>query len=191
MWHTDACYKQHPFYCSSGNAIKYLETRLNWDNASDNCQSNNMTLITVTENNTDSIKNSGWIGLELTAGRRWSWSSGMMSDYRNWAAKEPVFENCVAYREIRNSFYAKDCANKYAAVCQDDNLVVVKENKTWEEALNHCRQIQNPCKGSRKDCPYKYDLLSLQGSDYQYVRDRIYRATTDTVRSHISIFNSI
>lgn len=182
MWHTDACFKQHPFYCSSGNTMEYRETRLNWDNASDNCHSSNMTLITVTQNNTESIKSSGWIGLELTTGNRWSWSGGMTSDYRKWAAKEPVFENCVAYKNNRQSCLAKDCAKKYAAVCQDDNLVVVKENKTWEEALNHCRQTDNPCEGSKKNCTYKYNLLSLRDSDYQYVRDRIYRATTDEVR---------
>lgn len=106
-----------------------------------------------------------------------------MSDYRNWAAKEPVYENCVAYRERSNSFHAKDCSIKYAAVCQDDNLVVVKESKTWEGALNHCRQIDKSCKGSGRGCTYKYDLLSLQDTDYQYVRDRIDRATTDEVRN--------
>lgn len=183
MWHTDACFKKYPFHCSSGNTVEYRETRLNWNNASDNCQSNNMTLITVTKNNTGSIKGSGWIGLQLTADKMWSWSGGMMSDYRNWAAKEPVFENCVVFKEIRPNFHAKDCTKKYAAVCQDDNLMVVKEKKTWEEALNHCRQIDNTCKEFGKDCTYKYDLLSLQDNDYQYVRDRIHRAMTDEVRN--------
>lgn len=106
-----------------------------------------------------------------------------MSDYRNWAEKQPVVENCVVYKDIRQSFVARDCTRRHAAVCQNDNLVVVEENKTWEEALDHCRQIDNGCKGSRKDCAYKYNLLSLQDSDYQYVRGRIDRATTDEVRN--------
>lgn len=182
MWHIDGCQKNHPFYCSSGNIIQYSEKRLSWDNASDYCQSNNMNLITVTENNTGSIKSSGWIGLKLV-GKVWSWSGGMKSDYRNWADKEPALNNCVLYKEVSQLFHAKDCARKYAAVCQDDNLVVVKENKTWEDALNHCRKIESSCEGSPKACTYKYDLLSLQDSDYQYVRDRIYSATTDEVRN--------
>lgn len=182
MWHTEMCQKHYPFYCSSGNIIQYSEEPLNWDNASNYCQSNNMNLITVTENNAGSIKSSGWIGLEL-AGNWWSWSGGMKSDYRNWAAKEPALNNCVLYKGVNKIFKAKDCARKSAAVCQDDNLVVVKENKTWEDALNHCREIDNPCDGSWKACSYKYNLLNLQDSDYQYVRDRIYRATTDEVRN--------
>ncbi|XP_075868945.1 macrophage mannose receptor 1-like [Nelusetta ayraudi] len=181
MWHIDGCYKNHPFYCSSGNIIQYSEKHLSWDNASDYCQSNNMNLITVSENNTSSIKSSGWIGLKLILGKGWSWSGGMKSDYRNWADKEPALNNCVLYKEVSQLFHAKDCARKYAAVCQDDNLVIVKEKKTWEDALNHCRKIDSSCEGSPKACTYKYNLLSLQDSDYQYVRDRIYSATTDEV----------
>lgn len=143
-----------------------------------------MNLITVTESNAGSIKSSGWIGLEVRTGNKWSWSGGMKSDYRNWAAKEPALDNCVLYKEIRHAFHAKDCARKHAVVCQDDNLVLVEENKTWEGALNHCRHIDKPCERSPNSCTYKYNLLSLQDSDYQYVRDRIYRATTDEVRNN-------
>lgn len=182
MWHTDSCFKQHPFYCSSGDTLEYRQTRLNWDNASANCESSNMTLITVTKNNTASLKSPGWIGLEVAADGRMRWSGGMTSNYRNWAAKEPVAENCVVYKEIRQSFSAKDCTKTQAAVCQDDNLVVVKENKTWEQALNHCRKLGSRCDRSKTDCTHKYNLLSLQDSDFQYVRGRISRATTDEVR---------
>lgn len=147
-----------------------------------------MTLITVTKNNTDSIESSGWIGLELVSGKTWRWKGGLISDYRNWAVKEPVLDNCVAYNNIRQAFITKECTSKHGFVCQDDNLVVVKENKTWEEALNHCRRINNRCKDPWYECSYKYNLLSLKDSDYQYVRDRIYRSTTDEVRNFFLIF---
>lgn len=184
MWRTKACQKQYPFYCTSGNIIQYHETRLHWDNASNSCQSDGMNLATVTEHNTGRINSSGWIGLELRD-ERWKWSGGMTSHYRNWAAGEPLPENCVVFNEVRNLFQAKDCAMKFAPVCQDDNLVLVKENKTWEEALHHCRSIGNPCKGSSGACTYnyQYNLLNLLHSERHYVRGRIDRATTDEVKS--------
>lgn len=67
-------------------------------------------------------------------------------------------------------------------VCFSDNLVVVNENKTWEEALMHCSTMTKPCGDSNNICTYNYQLLNLQYLDeYSYVRSRMSTATTDEV----------
>lgn len=186
MWHTAECLKQYPFYCSLGNTIQYHAELLSWYNASHHCHSIEMELATVTEKNTVSIKRSGWIGLEHKGGNTWSWIGDVQSDYRNWAENEPSVHDCVIFKMDNRKFQVKDCSDKHPAICQDDNLKVVKENKTWEEALKHCREMDKVCEESSKPCTYKYSLLSLQDSDYKYVRERIYRATTDEVsNTHI------
>jgi len=35
----------------------------------------------------------------------------------------------------------RNCQDQLAFVCQTDNLVLVKENKTWEEAIHYCRAL--------------------------------------------------
>lgn len=52
---------------------------------------------------------------------------------------------------------------------------------TWEDALRHCWEMETPRVDSAGPREYGYNLLSLNVSEYSYVRDRIYRATTDEV----------
>ncbi|CAB1420308.1 unnamed protein product [Pleuronectes platessa] len=74
------------------------------------------------------------------------------------------------------------CSEELQPVCYDDNLVLVKKNKTWEQALQHCKAMTTPCADSPESCVYTYKVLSLHNRrDYDYVRERIYRATTDEV----------
>lgn len=79
-----------------------------------------------------------------------------------------------------DKWYSRSCFQEFRFLCIIDNLVLVTENKTWEEALEHCRNMTTPCAASG-GCMYRHDLLSLQWSDHSYVSDRIYKATSDEV----------
>lgn len=50
-------------------------------------------------------------------------------------------ENCVALQHLTNLVLTRIVLKKYI-VCykKKRNLVLVKENKTWDEALVHCRE---------------------------------------------------
>ncbi|KAF7646330.1 hypothetical protein LDENG_00189800 [Lucifuga dentata] len=88
---------------------------------------------------------------------------------------------------------AESCSTKLPFVCFKDNLVLVKENKTWEEALEHCRAMKR-FKYKKYDYHnnyydynyfyyyFRYDLVSVQpGDDHHYMTSRIQEATTDEV----------
>lgn len=58
-------------------------------------------------------------------------------------------------------------------MCYDEMLVLVKDNKTWEEALEHCRSLGG---GDIYDLP-----PLITDDDHQYARERAQEAITDEV----------
>ncbi|XP_062410772.1 macrophage mannose receptor 1-like [Sardina pilchardus] len=79
-----------------------------------------------------------WIGLFRDA---WEWSDGSSSTFRHWGAGEPNNQG-VACTEIEPSGQWKDadCGDGSHFICYEDELVLVRENKTWREALQYCRE---------------------------------------------------
>ncbi|CAL8349617.1 unnamed protein product [Merluccius merluccius] len=77
-------------------------------------------------------------------------------------------------------WHDSNCSKDFGFVCQMDNLILVKENKTWEEAIDHCRALQvdswqniiNPV----------FDLLILHTEEeFAYARSIVREAQTDEV----------
>ncbi|KAM9499629.1 C-type mannose receptor 2-like [Salvelinus alpinus] len=109
----------------------------------------------VTEKNTiqniiqDTIQNiiqeEVWIGLY----RDWRWSDQSSSTFRNWMAGEPNgpivggkhVELCVEVQFPSGGWNDNPSTTKHPFICYDDKLVLVSENKTWSEALWHCRGL--------------------------------------------------
>lgn len=75
----------------------------------------------------------------------------------------------------------QNCSGQFPFICFRDNLVLVKENKTWEEALEHCRALKSPYYASTL-----YDLISVQpGEDHNYMINKIKEANTEMVGSYM------
>lgn len=183
-WHSERCSSENNFYCSSGDTVQYHHIALSWYNASHYCQSNSNDLATITKANRDRFNKRGWIGLRRKASETWSWIGDLPSDYRNWAKTEPLNIDCACFNAATKKCQITACSTKLHPVCHDDNLVVVNENKTWEEALSYCLGMTTLFRNTSEP---SYNLLSLNLSDYNYVRDRIYRATTtDEVREWVA-----
>ena len=73
----------------------------------------------------------------------------------------------------------QNCSARFPFLCYVDNLVLVKENKTWEEALEHCRALS-----STSQPTLRYELVSVQpGEDQDYVMNRVMEADTEEVGS--------
>lgn len=65
----------------------------------------------------------------------------------------------------------KSCTARFPFVCYKSNVVLVKEEKTWEEALEHCQA-------------HSYKLVSLQpGDDHRKVMAYVLEANTEKVGS--------
>ncbi|XP_019962306.2 forkhead box protein R1 isoform X1 [Paralichthys olivaceus] len=115
-----------------------------------------------------------WTGLHRDGGA-WVWSRGL-SEYRNWSEAEPSDDNgdCVSISSLGKQMSARNCSTRFPFLCYWDNLVLVKENKTWEEALEHCRALR----GGNQN----HELLSVQpGEEHSYVMRRVMEANSDEV----------
>ena len=114
----------------------------------------------------------------MLTGGVWESSSGLPI-YENWKGGQPKADgDCVAMSNKDLKMANKDCDTLWPFYCSQDNLVLVKENKTWEEALEHCRAMDLAY-------PNRNDLISLSGpSDLLIVSTTIEAATTNEVVQH-------
>ncbi|XP_036004441.1 snaclec rhodocytin subunit alpha-like [Fundulus heteroclitus] len=105
----------------------------------------------------------------------WKWSRGdEEATYFNWEDEVPQEnEDCVFKPTNTTKWRGRACNKSRVFMCYDELLVLMKKNKTWEEALEHCRTLKEM--GS-------YDLATLiTHDDHDYARERAQQATTDEV----------
>ncbi|GLD57319.1 L-selectin-like protein [Lates japonicus] len=124
-----------------------------------------------------SAENQGeaWIGLynQTDSNRKWHWSLPGVEykeDRKNWNGHEPNDvkspENCV---QMSPKWVDVPCAHTYVFICYDEELILIKESKTWEEALNYCRENHS-------------DLVSITNPHQQrWVQRRAKKASTPFV----------
>lgn len=180
LWHSDLCSTEKFFYCSLSDRIIYHKIAKSWDKASEYCQNMSGHLVNMDDTSANIFKLPGWIGA-YQRNYIWSWVGNFTPALTRWAKNEPQSQDCASYNVSTKNYIRASCSKKLHPLCLNDNLLVVKENKTWEEALNHCLKL-SVCKTGTLQCNHKYNLLSLdEQSDYNYIRDRIYRATTTEV----------
>lgn len=108
------------------------------DLASIHNQEEDKWLFTIAEN--QGLLNA-WIGL-YKDGNTWKWSGGKNASFLNWSPLHTENtnkdDNCVVYSE--RGWKGRKCEmNKYFFYCFQSSMVLVKEKKTWEEAMEQCR----------------------------------------------------
>ncbi|KAK9542222.1 hypothetical protein VZT92_000101 [Zoarces viviparus] len=184
-YYTADCEERAFFFCeksgSGGDEFMFLPESKTWAEARQYCQSQSADLASLQRSgDVDSAVVEQdfpvWTGLHRKGGT-WKWSSGL-SEYRNWAPQEPSNRgNCVSISSRNKTMSMQNCNHRFPVVCFRTNLVLVKENKTWEEALEHCRAL-----GSSAQNGLRYELVSVQpGPDHEYVTTKVKEADTEEV----------
>ncbi|XP_062372260.1 C-type mannose receptor 2-like [Sardina pilchardus] len=158
-WHDFTCKTSHSFICYDGGdstqPYVLVTEEKNWTDAQRYCRENHTDLASVRnqeENNKiQKVLNDHevtgnryfWIGLFRA---NWSeWSDGSSSSFRYWNTGEPNNGNmkvfCVETRKaIGGRWNDADCSCLKSFICYEDKLVLVREDKTWREALQYCRE---------------------------------------------------
>ncbi|XP_062372044.1 macrophage mannose receptor 1-like [Sardina pilchardus] len=183
-WHDSRCDHLNHFICyddrdSTQPYVLVTEEKKNWADAQRYCRENHIDLASVknqAENDTiNKVKGETgakvWIGLFRDA---WEWSDGSSSSFRYWNTGEPNNgdgkESCVKTLNASGAQWNDArCDDRSHFICYEDKLVLVRENKTWREALQHCRE-------------HHVDLVSVTSERVQrWVSERAKGASTPHV----------
>uniref|UniRef100_A0A3Q2QU27 C-type lectin domain-containing protein n=1 Tax=Fundulus heteroclitus TaxID=8078 RepID=A0A3Q2QU27_FUNHE len=166
-------------YISANNnqgGYHYINVKKTWTEAQQYCREKHTDLATVSDIeglkrliNKSPAMTEAWIGLyDQTNGiRRWYWSLPGVEFSENeteWNSGEPNdrnTENCGWKNE--------NCAVKKPFICYDDKVILIRENKTWEEALSYCRH-------------HHHDLVTITNLEEQrWVQEKAKKASTPFV----------
>nr|XP_029501356.1 secretory phospholipase A2 receptor-like isoform X1 [Oncorhynchus nerka] len=157
-WQNYDCSKTFYFVCYNNANNKYflITESKSWSDAQSYCRQHHMDLASV-RNTTerDAIKSilpnvtdiyRVWIGLKKSPGVwRWSDQSGFSSkSLETFKANKAngSYQNrevCGVVTFPSGNWKYQGCTTNSNFICYDDELVLVSENKTWSEALWHCR----------------------------------------------------
>ncbi|XP_040020234.2 C-type mannose receptor 2-like isoform X1 [Gasterosteus aculeatus] len=179
------CEEHNFFFCEErgSDRFTFVPESKNMSDAEAHCASQNKALASfhidrIFQSEVKKQDHPVWTGLHREGGA-WKWSYDS-SEYRNWASQESsATGDCVAISSRNKKMSAQNCEARFPFVCLSTNLVLVREEKTWEEALRHCRALGSSACGS-----WDYDLVSVQPGDereHVHVSAAVQEADTEEV----------
>ncbi|XP_030609382.1 C-type mannose receptor 2-like [Archocentrus centrarchus] len=154
---------------------------MNWTQAQSYCRYNHTDLASGPDQaegkemenlrNSQTTAFSAWIGLFRDS---WRWSDGSDFSFRLWDME--LFNDgqssskCAMTLLNRSGTWSSDECNKTKPFfCYDDKVILITENKTWEEALYYCRENYR-------------DLVSITNPQEQgWVQEKVNNASTPFV----------
>ncbi|CAG5898650.1 unnamed protein product, partial [Menidia menidia] len=127
--------------------VIYHNTSTTWFEAQSICRRNHADLLTVRGDleRQFSVRGGGWIGLSRKDNTSpWRWSRGdEKANFTSWEHDYPRKDKHCAWKKFETDKWRDEkCDGQHSFTCHKTTLVLVKENKTWEEALEHCRSLQ-------------------------------------------------
>ncbi|XP_043954168.1 C-type mannose receptor 2-like [Gambusia affinis] len=149
-----------------------------WQEAQSYCREKHTDLISGTkqleDEEVEKLMNSSdkiYIGLFRD---NWRWSDGSSFSFRHWNNElnnqKTNSGQCAATKfDDEGRWTNVDCDNKRPFICYDDKVILIKENKTWEEALYYCRD-------------HHHDLVTITNmEDQRWIQEKVKNASTGYV----------
>ncbi|XP_036420698.1 C-type mannose receptor 2-like isoform X1 [Colossoma macropomum] len=181
-WNYANCETKFPFICSEkkGSAYILIKEAKSWHEARNYCRERYTDLVIVrnqTENQQifdsakNSVNNSVWIGL---FNNFWRWADQSNSSFRYWASTQPDNnggnQNCTAVLTAEQGRWHDVNGNSQLPfICHENQLILIKQNLTWREALRYCRD-------------HHVDLVSVHSEEIQlWVKEVAQKASTEHV----------
>ncbi|XP_071315791.1 putative C-type lectin domain family 20 member A [Trachinotus anak] len=147
---TECCTRELEFVCFNENSSKIFywisDRKKTWPQAQRYCREHHTDL--VSGDQLDDIKlkeeikskNKLWIGLFRDT---WRWSDGSDFSFRHW--DQDLFK--VGHKDGECAFLKKSgkwdsdkCTNTKPFFCYEDKVILIKQKKTWDNALDYCRE---------------------------------------------------
>ncbi|KAL3056021.1 hypothetical protein OYC64_018680 [Pagothenia borchgrevinki] len=182
-WHDFPCTNELGFICYNEPNQTYhsiVETK-NWLRAQSYCREHHTDLVSgfkqmnstefqETMKRLSNPDNYLWIGLFRDT---WSWSDGKNFSFRHWedSFKDEASKTCVMTTKPNGKWSSATCTEEKPFYCYDvpDKVILIKEKKTWDEALTYCRANHR-------------DLVSITDRHQQrWVQERAKMADTEFV----------
>ncbi|KAK5874484.1 hypothetical protein PBY51_019424 [Eleginops maclovinus] len=108
----------------------------------------------------------GWIGMKWKSGQ-WTLSRGeKKAVFNRFGSGAEASDGYCAESHSATEWHSHECSEARIFLCEE-RLNLVQEEKTWEEALQHCRELQDFASPT-----YTYDLASLANKN-KTVLDRV------------------
>ncbi|XP_069015005.1 C-type mannose receptor 2-like [Embiotoca jacksoni] len=180
-WTDVYCQTESKFLCydesSSTTKFHLIEDHMTWFKAQRYCREKHTDLVSgvnqlqEAELQTKAAKGGTFMLFGLFRDT-WKWSDGSGFSFRDW--DERFNDNdgeCAMINFKDNNHFWKncDCADKKTFFCHDDKVILIKENKTWEDALYYCRKNY-------------IDLVTITNLDEQrWVQEKAKNASTPFV----------
>lgn len=162
----------------------HVTQQMNWSKAQEYCREYHIDLAIFTTKDEFQIlenpcKNPCWIALKRDRNYAtiWKWSGREETSYSEWnnirhLTTEGESGNCVATGQ--EYWFDLKCDEQKEFLCYDEPILV-KKNKTWEEALEHCRNLNTPSN-------QLYDLMNIDiGGNNSNAREVILADQTQEV----------
>lgn len=132
-------------FCALFGKNIFIPLRMTWSDARNYCRAHFTDLPSINSPEEDEELSKlgyewyAWIGLYKDANEIWTWSGGKFASFFKWSAKNDASENNRCVVHSTEGWFGTNCEqNKFGFYCFQSSLVLVEENKMWEEAMEQC-----------------------------------------------------
>ena len=117
----------------------YVSRQLTWSDAREYCKEHHTDFSSINNlEDDDSEKRDTWTGLYKEASDTWKWLNGTNA-LSILLEDEKHNYKCVV--QTKTGLTAANCKKNFPFYCFQSSLMLVKESKTWKEAMEHCHSM--------------------------------------------------